>query len=87
VDHPGPEIVISIVLMAVTIRIDAGVVLRPKTPPVGRALLIATVSNLLGWLLVSVLRWPGAASYALPTVAFFILSYASFRPTITRFIG
>ena len=40
-DHPGPKIVISIVLMAVTILIGAAVVLRPKRASVGQALLIA----------------------------------------------
>jgi hypothetical protein len=87
VNHPGPEILISIVLMAVTILIGAAVVLRPKQPPVGQALIIATVSNLLGWLFVSVLHWPGAVSYTLPTVAFFILSHLFFRPSIPRFLG
>jgi len=35
---------------------------------------------------VSVLHWPGAVSYSLPTVAYFILSIVFFRPTFPKLI-
>lgn len=65
---PDPvAILISILFMATTIIVSAGVLLRIRPLPYGRALLIAAVSNLLGKLLVSILHWPGAVSYSLPT--------------------
>lgn len=73
-------LVMSIVLMASTIIASAGLVLHRRPLPFARALLIATVSNLLGKLLVSGLHWPGAASYAIPTIAFLGLSAWFFRP-------
>jgi len=54
--------------------------------PYAQALPIATVSNLLGKFFVSVLHWPGAISYSLPTVAYFILSVVFFKPTFQKLI-
>ena len=79
-------IVVSIVLMAFTIIVSAGVVLRVHPLPYAQALLIATVANLAGKLLVSVLHWPGAVSYSLPTLAFLILSAVFFRPSPVKLI-
>lgn len=82
---PDPVgIVISIVLMAATIIASAGLILRIRPLPYVRALLIAAVANLLGKVFVSVLHWPGAISYSLPTVAFLILSYIFFKPTLLK---
>jgi hypothetical protein len=77
---------ISIVLMAATIVVSAGIVLRIRPLPYARALLIAAVANLLGKLLVSVLRWPGAVSYLLPTIAFLALSYVFFKPSLAKLL-
>ena len=62
-------IVISIILMAITIVVSAGMVLRVRPIPFSQALLIAAVANLLGKLFVSVLHWPGIVSYSLPTIS------------------
>lgn len=84
---PDPVgILVSILLMAVTIVASAGLVLRIRPLPYGPALLIAVVANLLGKLLVSVLHWPGAVSYSLPTLAFLVLSYVLFRPTLPKLL-
>jgi hypothetical protein len=84
---PDPiAILISIVLMAATIVVSAGLVLRVRPLPYARALLIAAVANLLGKLLVSVLHWPGAVSYSLPTLAFLALSYVFFKPSVAKLL-
>jgi hypothetical protein len=82
---PDPvAILISIILMAATIVVSAGFVLRIRPLPYGRALLIAAVANLLGKLFVSVLHWPGAVSYSLPTIVFLCLSYVFFKPRVSK---
>lgn len=84
---PDPvALLVSILLMAVTIVASAGLVLRVRPLPYARALVIAVVGNLLGKLFVSVLHWPGAVSYSLPTIAFLALSYAFFKPSATRLL-
>lgn len=84
---PDPvAILISILLMAATIIASAGFVLRIRPLPYGRALLIATVSNLLGKLFVSILHWPGAVSYSLPTIAFLALSHVFFKPMVPKLL-
>jgi hypothetical protein len=45
-----------------------------------------TVSNLLGKLFVSVLHWPGAVSYSLPALSFFVLSIFFFKSTFSKLI-
>lgn len=77
---------ISTVMMALTIVFAARVVLKREPTPWGHALLMAAVANLLGKLFVSVLYWPPAISYALPTLSFFSLSYAFFRPTWSKML-
>ena len=74
-------IIISIILMAITILIGNLAVLKIKPQPIIQALIIATVSNLLGKLFVSVLQLPGSISYSVPTLAFFFLSCYFFKPT------
>jgi hypothetical protein len=84
---PDPvAIAISIFLMAVTIIASARLVLRVSPLPYSQALLIAAVSNSLGKLFVSVLHWPGIVSYSLPTLAFLILSYAFFKPSVQKLL-
>lgn len=84
---PDPiAIVISIVLMAFTIVVSAALVLQTYPLPYVRALLIAGVANLLGKLFVSILHWPPAVSYSLPTLAFLILSAVFFRPSFFRLL-
>ena len=84
---PDPiAILISILFMAVTIVVSAGLVLRTRPLPYGQALLIAAAANLLGKLFVSVLRWPGAVSYSVPTIAFLVLSYVFFKPSIAKLL-
>lgn len=85
--NPVVGIVVSILCMAVTIVFGAMVVLRLPKAPWGAALVIATVANLLGKVLVSWLHWPASVSYALPTLAFFLLSQLFFRPTLPKLIG
>jgi hypothetical protein len=62
------------------------VVLRVRPLPYGPALAIAAVSNLLGKLLVSVLHWPGAVSYSIPTMAFLALSQVFFKPSVPKLL-
>lgn len=76
---------ISIIFMAATIVVSAGLVLRIRPLPYVPALLIATVANLLGKLFVSVLHWPGAISYSLPTVAFPSFRASSLSPLCRNF--
>lgn len=76
----GLALIVSILLMAATIIASAGLVLRRRPLPYAQALVIAAVSNLLGKFTVSTLRWPGAVSYAIPTIAFLALSQWFFRP-------
>ena len=84
---PDPvAILVSIVFMAVTIVVSAGVVIRIRPLPYAPALLIAAVSNVLGKLFVSGLHWPGAVSYSLPTLAFLILSVVFFKPGVSRLL-
>ena len=84
---PDPvAMVVSIALMALTIIVSAAVVLRVRPLPYGQALLIAASANLLGKLLVSVLHWPAAVSYSLPTVVFLVLSMLFFSPTLARLL-
>lgn len=80
-------IAVSIVFMAVTIIVSAGVILRIRPLPYAQALLIATVANLTGKLLVSVLHWPALISYSLPTAAFLILSAVFFKPSPVKLIS
>lgn len=85
---PDPfALLLSIVLMAGTIAAAARTVLQVRPTPIGRALVIAAVSNLLGKLLVSVLLWPAAISYTVPTLAFLLLSQLFFRPRPLRLVG
>ena len=79
-------ILISILLMATTIVVSAGLVLRIRPLPYWQALLIATVANLLGKLFVSVLHWPGVVSYSLPTVVQLYLSYVFFKPSVSKLL-
>lgn len=84
---PDPvAIVVSIVLMAVTIVVSARAILGIRPLPWARALLIAAVSNVLGKVFVSFLHWPAAVSYSLPTLAFLVLSYFFFKPTVPKLI-
>jgi len=84
---PDPvALVVSILLMATTIVASARLVLHVHPMPYAKALLIAATSNLLGKLFVSMLHWPGIVSYSLPTIAFLVLSYVFFKPTIPRLI-
>ncbi|MCU0452836.1 MAG: hypothetical protein MUE68_04200 [Bacteroidetes bacterium] len=83
---PTIGIIISILLMATTILIGNLVVLQIKPQPFLKALIIAAVSNLLGKLFVSFLHLPAAVSYALPTLAFFLLSTYFFKPTPTKLL-
>jgi hypothetical protein len=79
-------ILISILLMAATIVVSAGLVLRIRPLPYWQALLIAAVANLLGKLFVSVLHWPGVVSYSLPTVVQLYLSYVFFKPSVSKLL-
>jgi hypothetical protein len=82
---PDPvAIVISILLMATTIVVSAGLVLRVRPIPYWQALTIAAIANVLGKLFVSVLHWPAAISYSLPTIAFLGRSYVFFRPSVPK---
>ena len=84
---PDPvAIVFSIVFMAVTIVVSARTILGIRPLPWARALLIAAVSNVLGKIFVSLLHWPAAVSYSLPTLAFLVLSYLFFKPTAPKLI-
>ena len=74
---------VSILLMAATIVVSAGVVLRIRPLPYWQALMIAAVANLLGKLFVSVLHWPGVVLYSLPTIAQLYLSYVFFKPSVS----
>ena len=80
----GP--IIAILLMAATILIGVQLVLKIKPIPVGKAIIIATVSVLLGKWFVATLHLPALVSYALPTAAFLILSYVFFKPSPIKFI-
>jgi hypothetical protein len=84
--NPLLGILVSIMCMALTIVIGAKVVLKPRRPPWQQAIVIAATANLLGKLFVSFLAWPAAASYGLPTLAFFVLSQVFFRPTFGKLI-
>jgi len=84
--NPIIQLALSIVLMAVTILFAERIVLRLKRLPIWRALVIAATSNLLGKLFVSVLHWPAALSYSLPTLSFLLLSYVFFKPKIGKLI-
>lgn len=84
---PDPvAILISIIFMGVTILVSAGLVLRIRPLPYAPALLIAAVANLLGKLFVSVLHWPGAISYSVPTIAFLALSHVFFKPSVPKLL-
>jgi hypothetical protein len=73
--------IISIALMASTIVISSGLILRTRPLPYAHALLIATVANGLGKMFVSMLHWPGVISYSLPTLSFLVLSWLLFKPS------
>lgn len=75
---------IAIILMAVTVLIGVQVVLKIKPLPVWQALVIAAVSVLLGKWFVSGLHLPSILSYSIPTLAYFILSYLFFKPTLLK---
>ncbi|MFN8670423.1 MAG: hypothetical protein U0164_24815, partial [Gemmatimonadaceae bacterium] len=79
---PALGIVVSIVLMASTIVFAARVVLTRSSQPWPQALLIAAVSNTMGKYLVSEARMTPAVSYGVPTLAFFVLSFYFFRPSV-----
>jgi len=78
-------LIAAILLMAVTILIASQIVLKVKPLPIGKALIIAAVSVLLGKWFVAI-HLPAIVSYALPTLAFFLLSYVFFKPTLKKFI-
>jgi len=78
--------IIAILLMAVTILIGNAIVLKVKPQPIGKALIIAAVSVLLGKWFVSFLHLPSIISYSIPTLSFLILSYLFFKPTIIKLI-
>jgi hypothetical protein len=80
-------ILISVVCVAATIVWGAKVVLKLQRAPWGRALVIAATANVLGKVLVSVLHRPAVISYAVPTLAFLLLSHPFFRPTFSMLIG
>jgi hypothetical protein len=80
-------IIVSIFAMSITVVLSAGMILRRRPLPYAQALLIATVSNLLGKLLVSLLHAPAAVSYSIPTAAFLLLSYYFFRPTVAKLVS
>jgi len=84
--RPEVGIVVSIVLMGATILIGNLAVLKIKPQPIVQSLIIATVSNLLGKLFVSVLHLPGAISYSVPTLVFLLLSYYFFKPTLKKLL-
>lgn len=72
--------------MAVTILIGNAIVLKLLPVPIPQAVFIAFVSNSLGKLFVSVLHFPAALGYSLPTLAFFVLSFYYFKPTLKSLI-
>jgi len=78
--------IIAILLMAVTILIGNAIVLKVNPQPIGKALIIAAVSVLLGKWFVSFLHLPSIISYSIPTLSFLILSYLFFKPTIIKLI-
>ncbi len=78
--------IIAILLMAVTILIGNAIVLKIKPQPVVKALIIASVSVLLGKWFVSFLHLPSIISYSIPTLLFLILSYYFFKPTIIKLL-
>lgn len=84
--NPNIQLGLSIVLMALTILFAERIVLHLKRLPIWQALVIAAISNLLGKLFVSVLHWPAALSYSLPTLSFLLLSYIFFKPEIGKLI-
>jgi len=84
--NPIIQLGLSITLMALTILFAERIVLRLKRLPIWQALVIAATSNLLGKLFVSVLHWPAALSYSLPTLSFLLLSYVFFKPKIGKLI-
>jgi hypothetical protein len=83
--NPLLGLLISIVLGAVTILVGNYFVLKIKPPPVAKAIAITAVDNLLGKLFY-VFHLPGIATYSLPTLAFLILSYYFFKPTIPKLL-
>lgn len=83
--NPLVGLLISIVLGSVTILVGNQVVLKIKPPPVAKALVITTVDNLLGKLFF-VMHLPGIVTYSLPTLAFLVLSYYFFKPTIPKLL-
>lgn len=84
--HQIVGLIIAVLLMAVTILLAAHFVLKIKPLPIGRALIIAAVAVLLGRWFVAVLHLSAALSYALPTSAFFVLSYIFFKPKLKQFV-
>jgi hypothetical protein len=82
--NPALEFLISIVLGSVTVLVGWRVVLGTKPLPIGAAIFITAVDNSLGKLFFSVFHFPAALSYSLPTLAFLILSYFFFKPTLTK---
>jgi hypothetical protein len=82
--HPGLEFLISIVLGSVSVLVGWRVVLGRKPLPIGTAVFITAVDNSLGKLFLSVLYLTALWSYSLPTLAFLILSYAFFKPTLAK---
>lgn len=83
---PLLQLGLSIVMMALTILFAERIALHLKRLPIWQALVIAATSNLLGKLFVSVLHWPAALSYSVPTLVFLLLSYVFFKPKIGKLI-
>ena len=80
---PMPDqlaIIVSIVFMAVTIVVSAGLILEIRPLPYARAVFIASFANVLGKILVSLLQWPSVISYSLPTLSFLTFSWIFFKP-------
>ncbi len=84
--HPGLEFLISIALGSVSVLVGWRVVLGRKPLPIGAAVFITAVDNSLGKLFLSVLHFPALWSYSLPTLAFLILSYFFFKPTLAKLL-
>jgi hypothetical protein len=79
-------ILISTVLMAATIILSAGLILRIRPLPYLQALEIAAFANLLGKLFISVFHWSDMISYSLLPIAQLFLSYIFFSPSVTKLL-
>ncbi|HUI31279.1 MAG TPA: hypothetical protein VLX91_13805 [Candidatus Acidoferrales bacterium] len=79
-------ILISIVAMAVTIIVSAGLILRIHPLPYLQALEIAAFAYLLGKLFISVFHWSDMISYSLLPIVQILLSYLFFNPTVPKLL-